>query len=86
MSSQGSFVPQPQHDILVETIRTKEHDGGVSHVGEDIGLRLWFGTQRKSTHMQKKEKYKIVEKKLASERKRQKKELEDLDALYNKKL
>lgn len=78
MVSQGYFVPQLRHDILVEAIRTKEHDVRVCGVGEGITLRLFFDTSIKSTHMQKKEMDEIVEKKLSSEYESQKKELEDL--------
>lgn len=67
MDIQDSFVPQPQYDILVEEIGTKEHGRCVYGVGEGIGLRLFFGTSRKSKELQKKEMDKIVDKKLGSE-------------------
>ncbi|CAL5189314.1 unnamed protein product [Lathyrus oleraceus] len=46
---EGSFVTEPLHDILVEAIRSKEHGGRVRAVGDDIGMRVFFGTLRKST-------------------------------------
>lgn len=80
MSSQGTFVPQPRHDILVEAIKTYEHGSRARSVGEDIGMGLWFGTSRKSTCMKKKEMDEIVEKKLPSESQSQKNVLVDLNA------
>lgn len=66
MTNQGYFVPQERRDILVKEIGTKEHGGRVHYFGEGIGLRLFFGTLRKSKDLQKKEMDEIVEKKLAS--------------------
>lgn len=45
---EGSFVPKPQHDILVEANETMEHGGSVRGVGDDIVLRVFFGTSKKS--------------------------------------
>ncbi|CAL5198198.1 unnamed protein product [Lathyrus oleraceus] len=47
-SREGTFIPEPQHDILVEAIRTKEHGGRVRGVGDGIDLRVFFGMSRKS--------------------------------------
>lgn len=86
MTTQGTFIPQSQHDILVEAIKIKEHGGLVHGLGEGINLILWFGISIKSTHMQKKEMDELIEKKLASEHELEKKEFEDLEVVYKKKL
>ena len=49
------FVPKPRHDIIVEEIEIKEHDGRVRGVGDGIGLRMFFGTAKKITKHVKKE-------------------------------
>lgn len=67
MTYQGSFVPHIQHDILVEEIRTKEHDGRVCGVRQDISLRLYFGTSRKSEDLRKKDMDELVNKKITQE-------------------
>lgn len=63
-ASQGSLVPTPQHDTLVEAIKTKENDRRVCSIAEDIGMRLFFGISRKSKELQNKEMDEIVEKKI----------------------
>lgn len=70
---EGSFVPEPRHDILVEEIGTKVHGGRVCGVGDDISLRVWFGTFRKSSRPVQKETIKDFERKSES----QKKDFED---------
>ena len=46
---EGKFVPEARHDILAEVIGTEEHGRRVCGVKEGVGLRLFFGYQRKST-------------------------------------
>ena len=90
---EGSFVPEARHDILVEAIGTEEHGGRVRGVGEDVGLRSFFGSQRKSTESQEfreqKQKIENVEKKLEEqrrefeeEREKREKEMERFKELY----
>lgn len=74
---EDSFIPEPRHDILVEVIRTKEHDGRVRGVGDDIGLRVWFGTYRKSYVQVQKETLEYFKREL----KCQKKDFEDVLAM-----
>lgn len=73
MANEVSLVPQKWHDILVEAIGTKEHVGRVCGVGEDISLRLFFGTSRKTKELRKKKIDELVSKKLTHEREVQKK-------------
>lgn len=90
---EGTFFPEPRHDILVEAIRTQEHGGRVCGVGDDIDLRVFFGTSKKSigqmqnetleelrrkTNTQKQE----FDEKLQAERETRRKELEELKELY----
>jgi len=42
-SSQGNFVPEGHHDILVEAIGQPEHYGCVRADGKGIGIKLYFG-------------------------------------------
>lgn len=49
-------------------------------------MRLFFGSSRKRKELQKKDIDEIVDKMLASEREFKKKEFEDLEEIYNKKL
>lgn len=65
MVNQGSFAPNVRHDILIEEIITKEHDGRVCGVGQGINMRLYFRTSRKSNNLRKKEIDELVYKKLA---------------------
>ncbi|CAL5198664.1 unnamed protein product [Lathyrus oleraceus] len=39
---EGTFVAEPQHDILAEAIGTKEHGGRFCGVGDGGGLRVFF--------------------------------------------
>ena len=52
---EGSFVPEPRHDILLEAIGTKEYGGHVCGVGDDIGMRVSFGTSIKNIGQVQKE-------------------------------
>lgn len=51
---EGTFVLEPQHDILVEAIRTKEYGECVRGVGYDIVLGVFFGTSKKITEFDEK--------------------------------
>lgn len=64
MANQRSFVPHVQHNILVELIRTKEYDGHFCAIRQNISLRLYFGTLRKSKILRKKEMDELIDKKL----------------------
>jgi hypothetical protein len=44
-TSQGTFVPQGQKDILTEAIGRPEHSGRVRGVGRGVGIRQYFGSQ-----------------------------------------
>ena len=41
--SQGNFVSEGRHDILVEAIRRPEHYGRVRATGQGIEIKLYFG-------------------------------------------
>lgn len=56
MAKQGSFVSKKGHDILLKTIKTKEHGGRIHDVGESIGRRLFFNILRKTKELQLKKK------------------------------
>ena len=64
MDNEGSFVPQVQHDILVEIIGIKEHNGCVRGDRQDINLRVYFATSRKSKELCKKEMNGLIDKNL----------------------
>ncbi|CAI8609357.1 unnamed protein product [Vicia faba] len=49
LSREGSYVLESQNDKLVEAVRTKEYDECFRGVGDGIGLRVYFGTSRKTT-------------------------------------
>lgn len=66
---EGSLIPNPRHYILVELIKTKEHEGCVHSVGDGIGLRVWFDTSRKSTRLVQKETIEYFDRKSESQKK-----------------
>jgi len=41
--SQGNFVPEGRHDILVEAIGRPEHCGRVRAFGKGFGIKLYYG-------------------------------------------
>jgi len=43
LDSQGNFVSQGCHDILVEAIGQPEHCGCVRAAGQGVGIKLYFG-------------------------------------------
>jgi len=52
-SSQGNFVPEGRHNILVEAIGRPEHCGHVRAVGQGVEIKLYFGvSQRHSSSPQ----------------------------------
>lgn len=66
---EGFFVPESQHDILIEAIRKKEHGGRVRDYGDDIDLKVWFGPSRKSTKPVQKETLEEFKRNLESQKK-----------------
>lgn len=91
---EGTFVPEGRRDILVEAIGTDEHGGRVRGVGEGVGLRAFFGSQRKSTESQEliaqKQKIENVEKQLEDqrrmfeeEREKREKDMEKIKEMYS---
>jgi len=46
LESQGNFVPEGRHDILVETIGRPEHSGHVRAVAQGVGIKLYFGVSQ----------------------------------------
>ena len=56
MESQGNFVPEGRHDILVEAIGRPEHSGRVRAAGQGVGIKLYFGvSERQPSSSSKKE-------------------------------
>jgi len=56
LESQGNFVPEGRHDILVETIGRPEHCGRVRAAGQGVGIKLYFGvSQRQSSSSKERE-------------------------------
>lgn len=64
LACQVFFVLHVRHDILVEAIETKKHDGRVCGVGQCIDLKLYFITSRKSKGLRKKDMDELIDKKL----------------------
>lgn len=62
MSREDYFVLEPQHDILIEAIRTNEYGGCVCGVGDGIDLRLFYGISRKTPDRRKKKRLKSLRK------------------------
>ena len=50
MESDGKFVAQGRHDILVEAIGRPEHSGRVRAAGQRVGIKLYFGVSKRSRH------------------------------------
>jgi len=44
LDSQGNFVPEGHHNILVEAIGRPKHCGRVRAAGQGVGIKLYFGT------------------------------------------
>jgi len=42
LESDGKFVVEDRHDILVEAIGRPEHSGCVRAVGQGVGIKLYF--------------------------------------------
>jgi len=42
LESQGNFVPEGRHDILVEAIGRHEHCGRVRAAGQGVEIKLYF--------------------------------------------
>ena len=56
MESQGNFVFEGHHDILVEAIGRPEHRGRVRAARQGVGIKLYFGvSQRQSSSSSSKE-------------------------------
>lgn len=64
MASEGSFIPQVRHDILVEAIGIKERGRRVRGVEQGIIVRVYFRILIKSEELCKKEMDDIVNKNL----------------------
>ena len=47
MESDGKFVAEGRHDILVEAIGRPEHSGRVRAAGQGVGIRLYFGVSER---------------------------------------
>jgi len=57
LESQGNFVAEGNHDILVEAIGRPEHCGRVRAAGQGVEIKLYFGvSQRKSSFSSKESK------------------------------
>ena len=60
LESQGNFVPEGRHDILIEAIGRPEHYGRVRAAGQGVGIKLYFGvSQRQSSSSPKESKAEI---------------------------
>jgi len=46
LESQGKFVADGRHDILVEAIGRPEHCGYVRAAGQGVGIKLYFGVSQ----------------------------------------
>jgi len=46
LKSQGNFVPEGRHNILVEAIERHEHCGRVRAAGQGVGIKLYFGVSQ----------------------------------------
>ena len=46
LESQGNFVPEGRHDILVEAIRRPEHCARVRAAAQRVGIKLYFGVSQ----------------------------------------
>ena len=47
LSSQGNFVPEGRHDILVEVIGRPEHYDRVRAAEQGVGIKLYFGVSQR---------------------------------------
>jgi len=43
LESDGKFVAEGRHDILVEAIGRTKHCGRVRAAGQGVGIKLYFG-------------------------------------------
>jgi len=55
LESQGNFVPEGRHDILVEAIGRPEQCGRVRAVGQGVGNKLYFGVSQRQSSSSPKE-------------------------------
>jgi len=55
LESQGNFVPEGRHDILVEAIRRPEHCGRVCSTGQGVEIKLYFGVSQRQSSSSPKE-------------------------------
>jgi len=55
LESQGNFVAEGRHDILVEAIGRPEHCGRVRAAGQGVGIKLYFGVSQRHSSSSSKE-------------------------------
>jgi len=55
LESQGNFVAEVRHDIMVEAIGRPEHCGRVRAAGQRVGLKLYFGVSQRQSSSSSKE-------------------------------
>ena len=67
MDSQGNFVPEGRHNILVEAIGRPEHYGDVRAAEQGVGIKLYFGNAPRHSSSSPKETKKEMRNKLRQE-------------------
>jgi len=55
LESDGKFVDEVRHDILVEAIGRPEHYGCVRAAGQGVGIKLYFGVSERQSSSSSKE-------------------------------
>ena len=55
LESQGNFVLEGRHNILVEAIRRPEHSGRVRAAEQGVGIKLYFGDSQQQSSSSPKE-------------------------------
>jgi len=55
LESDGKFVVEGRHDILVEAIGRLEHCGRVRAAGQRVGIKLYFGVSERRSSSSSKE-------------------------------
>jgi len=67
LDSQGNFVSQGRHDILVEAIGRPEHCGRVRAARQGVGIKLYFGAAPRHSFSSPKESKAEMDSKLRQE-------------------